>query len=160
MQTPFVVCVSAVVFSCLSLAMGQVAPGHPSFVPQDCGQYDCINLQNLNVSLNVPVYSKSGAFPLNFGLSGADSYFYNNAGAMTSGILTVPLADSVNGVLGYYSLQAVYTATASVTCPSGDGTGAATKYSGWELINVAGTVHPLPVSHEARQRRPDDLRVL
>ncbi|MGB6801588.1 MAG: hypothetical protein WBE31_04930, partial [Candidatus Sulfotelmatobacter sp.] len=124
--------------------MGQVAPGHPSFVPQDCGQYDCINLQNLNVSLNVPVYSKSGAFPLNFGLSGADSYFYNNAGAMTSGILTVPLADSVNGVLGYYSLQAVYTATASVTCPSGDGTGAATKYSGWELINVAGTVHPLP----------------
>ncbi len=60
MQTPFVVCVSAVVFSCLSLAMGQVAPGHPSFVPQDCGQYDCINLQNLNVSLNVPVYSKSG----------------------------------------------------------------------------------------------------
>ena len=43
------------------------------------GEYDTINLQNLNVLLNMPVMSKSGAFPLNlswqagipmFGLSG------------------------------------------------------------------------------------------
>lgn len=127
------------------LAGGQVAPGQPSFIPQDCKGPTCVNLQNLNVSLNVPVMSKSGAFPLNFGLSGGASFMENTGGQMYSGILTVPLADSVNGVLGYYTLQAAATTTSTgTTCPAGDGTGAYTKYSGWYLTDVAGTVHSLP----------------
>jgi hypothetical protein len=64
-----------IAFLCFGgLAWGQVNPGYPSFNPQDCGQHDCINLQNLNVSLNVPVMSKSGAFPFSFAWVGAGSY--------------------------------------------------------------------------------------
>jgi hypothetical protein len=127
------------------LALGQVTPGNPSFVPQDCGQYDCVNLQNLNVSLNVPLYSKSGAFPLNLALSGGGSYFFNNNGTMASGILVNPLADSVNGVLGYYAILPEYTTqTSGVQCPTGDGSGTATKYTGWYLATADGTVHTLP----------------
>src|SRR5580704_3161170 len=96
--------VSAALLCLVGLAEGQINPGTPSFSAYDGGQYDTINLQNLNVSLNVPVMSKSGAFPFQFGLSGGDSYVSVNNSAITPGILPTPLADNVNGVLGYYGL--------------------------------------------------------
>jgi RHS repeat-associated protein len=141
-------CVLALSLLCFArFAEGQVTPGLPSFVPQDCGQYDCVNLQNLNVSLSVPLYSKSGAFPLNFGLSGGASFMINKAGTMESGILSVPLADSVNGVLGYYTMQASPLSTSTgASCPVAGGSGSYTSYSAWQLLSIDGTQHSLPAS--------------
>jgi RHS repeat-associated protein len=134
------------VIMCIS-AGAQVAPGSPSFIPQDCGQYDCVNIQNGNVSLNVPLYSKSGAFPLNFGLSGGASFMENVSGTMTSGILSVPLADSVNGVLGYYTMQAQFTvSTPGTSCPVSGGSGSYVAYTGWQLVAIDGTLHSLPAT--------------
>ena len=70
----------AALLSFVGPAHGQVAPGYPSSSRRTAVSTICINLQNLNVSLNVPVYSKSGAFPFNLGASGADSYFLSSGG--------------------------------------------------------------------------------
>ena len=58
--------------SSAGIATGQVSPGLVSWSAYDGGLYDTINLQNLNVTLNIPVMSKSGAFPFNFNLVGGD----------------------------------------------------------------------------------------
>jgi hypothetical protein len=139
-------CFALAAFLCLvGLAEGQVSPGFPSFIPQDCGQYDCINLQNLNVSLNVPVMSKSGAFPFKFSFIGNDSYVGINSGSITPGVLLTYLNAVANGVLGINGNVAAYTtATPSVSCPLADGTGLATKYTGWYITLADGSVHQLP----------------
>jgi hypothetical protein len=135
----------AAFISLAGVATAQVAPGTPSFSAYFSGPYYSLNLQNLNVSLNVPVMSKAGAFPFQFGLSGGDSFMVNNSGTLASGILTTPLADSVNGVLGYYALVAQPTSTTTgSSCPLAGGSGSYTKYSAWQLVSVSGTVHLLP----------------
>ncbi len=135
------------------LASGQASPGTPSWSAYDTDPsgYTTINLQNLNVALNVPMMSKSGAFPLRFGLSGGDSYvsLTGSIGSqtMSPGILFVPLAGSVNGWLGYYAIVPQYLySTSGLTCPSNYGTGAATAYQGWQILSVDGTLHLLPSS--------------
>ena len=75
-----------------TLAEGQISPGTPSFSAFDRGQYDIVNLQNLNVLLNVPVMSKSGAFPFNASLVGGDSYFSYNGSTLQPGILAQPIS--------------------------------------------------------------------
>jgi hypothetical protein len=65
--------VFAAILSFAGLAGGQVNPGTPSFSAYDSHQYDVLNLQNLNVALNVPVMSKSGAFPFHASL--AQNYY-------------------------------------------------------------------------------------
>lgn len=87
-------------FLCFAaLAPGQVNPGTPSFSAYDSHQYDTINLQNLNVSLNVPVMSKSGGFAFSAALAGGDSYINFNGTTLQPGIVAVPLTPSINGVL-------------------------------------------------------------
>jgi RHS repeat-associated protein len=122
------------------------AQGHPSFVPQDCGQYDCVNLQNLTVSLNIPVMSKSGAFPFNAALVGGDSYFSYNGTNLQPGILAQPITPQIDGILspfGYAQVLYGHTYTGSA-CPSGDGTGSFVQYLGLYLQMPDGTVHALP----------------
>ena len=60
-------------------ANAQVAPGTPSFVPQDCHEFDCIDLLNNNVILNATIRNKSGLFPMNAMLS-MDSYMQEKWG--------------------------------------------------------------------------------
>jgi RHS repeat-associated protein len=149
-QRLFFLSTLAVLLCLARLGAGQTNAGTPSFSAYDGGQYDTINLQNLNVSLNVPVMSKSGAFPFNASLTGGDSYFSYNGTSLQPGILAQPITPIVNGILSPFGYtQVLASTTSSVTCPSGDGTGSATKYSGWYLQMTDGTVHSLPSSDVA-----------
>ena len=126
-------------------AHAQVNSGTPSFSAYDSHQYDTINLQNLNVTLSMPVMSKSGAFPFSAALAGGNSYIYYNGTTLQPGILAVPLTPSINGILSPFGYtQVLASTTSSVTCPSLYGTGPATKYSGWFLVMPDGTAHSLP----------------
>ena len=129
------------------LAGAQVNPGTPSFSAYDSHQYDTVNLQNLSVSLNIPVMSKNGAFPFNAALTGGDSYISFKGGTLQPGILATPLTPSINGVLSPFGYaQVLPAATTTVTCPSGDGDGSAYEYKSWYLQFPDGTVHSLPAT--------------
>ncbi len=135
-----------IAFLCLApLAGGQVNPGAPSFSAYDRHEYDTVNLQNLNVTLNVPVISKNGAFPFQFALTGADSYITSSG----PGVLNVPLDGITNGsILGNAGALGVgvglgWTSIVHGTCP---GRQSEITYSGLYLVFPDGTIHPLPVS--------------
>lgn len=134
-----------------TLVQGQVNPGTPSFGAYDRHQYDTVNLQNLNVMLSVPVMSKSGAFPFQASLVGGDSYFSYNGTSLQPGIIAQPITPIINGILSPFGYtQVLAGSTSSVpSCPIGDGTGAATKYSKWYLLMTDGTVHSLPATDVA-----------
>jgi hypothetical protein len=123
--------------------------GTPSWSAYDGGQYDTINLQNLNVSLNIPVMSKSGAFPLTASLvsGGASIINFNpQLGTITPGIVSLPIIQSINGLIspsGYAQALPGRTIT-NLLCPSGGGTGTATQWSAWYLQFPDGTQHDLP----------------
>jgi YD repeat-containing protein len=136
-------------FLCFArLAAAQVNPGTPPFSGYDGGQYDIINLQNLNVLLNVPVMSKPGAFPFNFAMTGGGSYVYVNPNNHTvfPGIFQNPFVAIVNGTLGGPGTFVNVTTETSVTCPSGFGSGAADAFSGWYIQLSDGTMHSLPAT--------------
>jgi RHS repeat-associated protein len=129
------------------LALGQVNPGTPSWSAYDSHLVDTVNLQNLNVILNIPVMSKSGAFPFRAALVGGDSYIFYNGNTLQPGILAQPISPVINGILSPSGFTQVLASKAtSTTCPSGDGIAgsAATQYSGWYLQMTDGTVHNLP----------------
>jgi RHS repeat-associated protein len=132
------------------LAGGQVNPGTPSWSAYDSHQVDTVNLQNLNVVLNVPVMSKSGAFPFRFAFQGAESYVENVGGAIVPGITVQGFQGGVNDVFGFISGSATFvnpsTSSIGQPCPAGDGSGSATKFSGWTLQIGDGTIHPLPAA--------------
>jgi len=146
-QRIYLACV-LIAFLCFAgLAGAQGAPGFPSFTPQDCGQFDCINLQNLNVSLNVPVMGKNGAFPFEAKLTGGDSYVASNGANLVPGIVNQPITPIVNNVLSPFGYTQVLASSAtSGTCPTVDGSGSATEYSNWYLLMTDGTVHSLPLT--------------
>jgi hypothetical protein len=146
--------VVATLFTLLSfagIATGQVSPGVVSWSAYDSGQYDTINLQSLNVSLNIPIMSKSGAFPFNFNLTGGDSYVTKNIVHLGAGMLAVPLEGTANGALGKFSgadgggglISIMNTHTTGAFCPGG---GSTTKYSNWYLQFPDGTQHFLPAT--------------
>ena len=130
---------------CVGIARGQINPGSPSFSAYDRYAVDTVNLQNLNVVLNVPVMSKSGAFPFDFGYSGGASYVFASNGYLLSGEGANDLIGTVNGVLGNTTF-AMYSTTGTVTCPTGDGSGSATQYSGWYIQFSDWTQHYLPAT--------------
>ena len=139
-------CVFAVFLYFAGLAAAQVNPGTPAFSGYDGGQYDTINLQNLNVSLNVPLMSKSGAFPFNFAMTGGGSFVYVNPINETifPGIFQNPLQALVNRTLGGSGSYTSVTTETDVTCPSAFGSGVANAFSGWYIQFGDGTVHSLP----------------
>jgi len=141
-QRTLLLCVFAALLSFARLAQGQVVPGLPNFVPEDCHEADCVDLMNNNVTLHVPVMSKSGAFPFNFSLTGADSYITPTG----PGVLFVPLRGLANGSLGLVGLEAFigWTTLTHGTCSTGNG--AAITYSGWYVRLADGTQHPLPAT--------------
>jgi len=134
--------VPAAFLSFVGLAAAQ--GGQPSFVPQICGQYDCVNLQNLNVSLNVPVMSKSGAFPFRAALEAGDTSFAT--GELIPGIVTLPIAPVIDGILSPFGYTQLLWGNYNgiSTCPSQYGTGPAVVYSELFLKTPDGTTHPLP----------------
>jgi RHS repeat-associated protein len=132
--------VLAAVLSFGGLAGAQVAPGTPSFVPEDCHEVDCVDLMNNNVSLNVPIRSKAGAIPFNVSLNG--SYYISNSGGTwqpseLQAAQFAPLTQA-SSYLGIESSGSSNGGTA--TCPNGDHT---TEFSGFYIV-AGGTYHYLP----------------
>ena len=134
------------VLSCMPL-FGQANAGTPSWSAYDVGAVDTVDIQNLSVSLNIPVMSKSGAFPFGFGFSGGDSYVYATGGSLYPGIVKVPLADTVNGILGYTGTFAAAGSTSTGSnCPAAYGSGSYTEYGNWYIQFADGTTHYLPTA--------------
>jgi RHS repeat-associated protein len=135
------------------VAAGQVNPGYPSFSAEDCGSIDCINLQNLAVSLNIPVMSKNGTFPFSYKLSGN---FYDSV--VTGGVEATfnpsdlpgspsVLNGSFAGILGDPSIYGAASGNvSSVTCPTAYGTGKADEFAEWSITLADGTMHRLPTT--------------
>src|SRR5580658_8178406 len=53
---------------CLPMFGQAQIQGRPNWQHNDDGDVDSLNLQSLSVSLQIPVMSKSGAFPFNFSM--------------------------------------------------------------------------------------------
>jgi RHS repeat-associated protein len=119
-----------------SVAISQVNPGRPSLSAFDNGQYDTIDLQNLNVMLNVPVVSKPGAIPFSYSLNGG-YYIHTVQGANG---LQLTASTGLVGSAGILTRVDSTTQTAA-TCPNGTAT---TEYSNWNVLGSDGTFHPLP----------------
>ncbi len=125
----------------------QVTPGTPSFVPQDCHEFDCIDLLNNNVMLNVPIRNKSGLFPMNAGLT-MNSYmeFTGLSPFAWWPGTTGPLGYRINGVIaGAYTVsgdQTGYLNSAPATCPTGGAS--TTKFWNFYFLTADGTSHILP----------------
>jgi hypothetical protein len=101
------------------VAMGQVSPGTPSFSAYDAHEVDTVNLLNNNVTLNVPVMSKSGAFPFRFGLAG--NYYIANVGGTwrpSAALAGSQLQGAANGFIGL-DTGSNASAFATVSCPGG-----------------------------------------
>jgi len=140
--------VLAALLSFAGLGWGQNNAGTPSWSAYDGGQYDTINLQNLNVSLNIPVMSKSGAFPLTASLisGGASIVNYNTStGQITPGIVSLPLIQSINGLISPsgYAVALPGSSIPDLLCPNGNGT-TATQYDNWYIQFPDGTRHGFP----------------
>jgi hypothetical protein len=139
-----IVCVTLFLFSA-GLAVGQVAPGFPSFAPQDCHGVDCVDLLNNNVSLNIPVMSKAGAIPFNLSLNG--SYYISRNSSATwqpSQLLAAPFApltQASSTPSGVDSSGYLYGTPA--LCP--DEVSHTTEFSGYYIV-VGGTYHYLPTA--------------
>lgn len=138
-------CLLTSLLSFAGLAGGQVAPGTPSFSAYDTHEIDTINLQNLNIVLNIPVMSKSGAFPLTYGLVG-NSYMslVDDDDYWQPWMMNTQFYGSANGVINSQpagEFKASYSETSNVTCPGG---GQTTRYLAWVLTTADGTVHRLP----------------
>jgi hypothetical protein len=115
------------------LAHGQTNPGTPSFSAYDSHAIDTINLQNLNISMNIPVYQKSGAFPFQYELN-ANSYIE----VSSIGTSLAP-GFSLSGVL-VGGATATYTSSVEIPC-SGTET---YERTGWQIKTADGTIHPVP----------------
>jgi len=128
-----------------ALAGGQVASGFPSFVPQDCHEVDCVDLLNNNITLTVPVRSKSGAI-------GFSSRFTQGFSVYASGGSWQP-PQSISGFMPLvvnrtgFGLGWLATGSTSASCPAGGGS--VTKYTGISITDGTGTAHPLPSSDAA-----------
>jgi RHS repeat-associated protein len=146
MQRPFLWFALATFFCFAALALGQNNPGTPSFSAYDSHQYDTVNLQNLNVSLTIPVMSKPGAFPFRFTWRGVPSYVWISGSTIYPGEMTQYLNGDINNSIGQYFTFASYTLSVPSTCPTGYGSGYANKLTGWYIKLSDGTLHSLPVS--------------
>jgi len=157
MQRLFRLCVLAGLLSFTGLASyGQGNPGTPSWVAYDKHENDSVNLQNLNVVVNVPVYSKSGAFPFTYSISGTSFMWVNPAfGSWWPAFApyygpSAPLPNVNGGLLSQgsgYPPYGKYTSSSHILCPNG--TTLTWKYTGWYIWTADGTKHYLPSSDYA-----------
>jgi len=136
----FALCLLVVCLHAATTA-AQQTPGTPSFVPQITIGPVSINVQNLNALLNIPVMSKSGAFPFGFSFSG--NFYMIEGGNQWQPSITTTLGQLTPGASGIGTI-ATYTVQTNTTCPSGSP--ATIKYADWVVIDAQGTHHPLPLA--------------
>ena len=141
-------CLFAASMFLAGLAGGQETSGFPSFVPQDCHQFDCVNLLTNTINLNIPIRAKAGAMPADLRM--AVSYYMS----VSTNPLFPPawlsestwfnsLEPSANGFVQVPASGAYATISASASCT---GSGTTTKWSGWVIESSNYTIHPLPAA--------------
>jgi len=138
---------------CLSLAvqlfavarhsLGQAATGTPPFGSYGGGPFDVINLGNLNVHFNVPIFSKAGrGFPLSYALSYDSSIWH----AVQSGSTQTwtPVNNSLWGWRGIGEALGGYISYSTHQGSCADHT-PATYYNSFAYHDTFGTVHSFPI---------------
>jgi RHS repeat-associated protein len=124
----------------ISTLTAQVAPGVPNFSAFDSHELDTVDLMNNNVLISIPIMSKSGAFPVNFGMFGNYYVFSTNAVWQTASTqVNTQLISATNGFISSNGLTA-NTPVPGVPCPGG---GTTTKYTNWSVIEANGSQHRL-----------------
>lgn len=124
---------------CSAGLAGQVSPGAPNFSAYDSHAVDAVNLMSNNILLNVPVMSKSGAFPLQYGITN-NFYMYTSYGTWTPSGYS--WNDNINGFGaggGIFFIN--YSVTSGVLCP--DGHTYTNKRTNWYIQSADGTYHYL-----------------
>ncbi len=137
-----VLCVLVGLLSLAGLASGQINPGTPSFSAFDAHAVDTIDLQNLNISLNMPIWQKSGAFPLEFNLS-ANSYITTSVNGISSQFEVCSLNQScpLSGAL-VGQVHVGPPSFSSQACPDNPQTNT-NVYTNWTVVSSDGTIHPV-----------------
>src|SRR5450631_3534118 len=116
-----------------SFGSAQDSPGIAPHSSIESKQYDTIDLQTLNITLNVPILEKSGRLPFSFGYVLNTNY----SGSIQSGLVFNALVaprDSGTAFGGVVS----NTATDKL-CR--DKINETTEYSAWRYTDAFGTVH-------------------
>jgi hypothetical protein len=123
------------------LARTQVAPGLPNFSAYDSHEVDTVDLMNNAVLIATPIRSKSGAFPVNFSMSG--NYFVFSTNAIWQTASTQNNTELISAANGFMSSNGLTgnTPVTGVACPGG---GTTTKYTNWYVTEANGTQHPVP----------------
>jgi YD repeat-containing protein len=121
------------------LAYSQVATGTPSFSAYDSHSGDTVNLQNLNVIVNVPVRSKAGAIPFDYGYV-INSYMYPS----TVTPQWFAGTDQLNGGIAEQAVWVSYSTSNTTLCP--DGIHNTTEYKNWFVYTADNTFHYLPAT--------------
>jgi hypothetical protein len=126
------------------------AGGFPNYIPQDCHEFDCVNLLTNAITLNAPIWSKAGLMPVSAVGSASYSMSYANSAWTPSSISTSTGAFIARaGLLGNAALVTELIAgeiTTGVTCDPPNAADTTTMYDYWYLQTSDGTIHHLPLT--------------
>lgn len=121
-------------------ARGQTASGFPPFNAFQNGQFDMVNLANVNVHFSIPVFHRAGpGLPFGYDLTYDSTIF--SATAQGGGFFHQ--SNWGWNPIGSTSTMG-YIITTLVKGCSGDPN--ASSYNNWFYIDAAGTAHPFPTS--------------
>jgi RHS repeat-associated protein len=138
--------VAVLLLICSPTLFGQA--GRPAYIPMQDSTFDSVDVQNLNVLVHAPIFSKAGAMPLSVSWS-ANSYCRASTGTWQCGVQSPTVTNfgavTANGFMGGPTNIGWATAYPLVVnhsqCP--DKT-SHYVYNSWVLREANGTLHPLP----------------
>jgi YD repeat-containing protein len=144
-NTQWFLCVLGALLSFGVFARGQVNPGTPSWSAYDSHAVDSINLQNLNIVVNLPLYHKAGAFPFQSSLNGESYTFKATDGSSSTWYNSFIISTNWPTLLVPGILNAAYfTSGVYELCP--DGVHYTNTYTNWVIWTLDGTYHWLPTT--------------
>jgi RHS repeat-associated protein len=122
----------------VSFANGQVATGTPAF-SSTAGSVDTVNLGNLNIHINVPIFSKAGrGLPLTYTLSYDSSVWYPS-GSVWTAVPNWGWRAATEAAVGYVTYNDTLKNTFCGTPPSRQ---LDDYISGWTYHDINGVAHP------------------
>lgn len=139
---PIRVAVAALIVSVLTgTAVAQVTTGIPPFGSFSGGQFDTIDLGNLNVHLAIPIINKAGR-----GLSASHAITYDSSLWINAGGVWVHSENFGWGGLSGPSVGWVYYSTRQIKCYDEGPWYWGWNYYGWTYYGSDGTPHGFAVS--------------
>jgi YD repeat-containing protein len=132
---------------CSTALFGQT--GRPAFIPMDDDKFDSVNLENLNVLVHAPVFSKAGAMPVSIMWS-ANSYCTGTSATWQCGAEAPTVTNFgaivANSFLGGPTNVGWATAYPLQSAVEGCLRAGYSHYAYWQWVvrEANGTLHPLP----------------